>query len=156
MFILVKWVFWNYLNFGHIGPISALWGPQNFHHWWFPAMICYTHNSIFFMRGLYVVHILVKRVFSNDFIFGHIGQIFILWGLKMTPVSGSRPLSWIIFTQSTSYIAYTSATWVVRCFDLGPNFGPIMAKKWPLLAVSEQYIKHWSLNPLLTWCIHWF
>ena len=35
-----------------------------------------------------------------------------------------------------------------------PNFGPLVAKKWPQLVVCGHYQEYWSLNPLHTWYIH--
>ena len=35
-----------------------------------------------------------------------------------------------------------------------PNFGPLVAKKWLKMVVSDHYLKKYSHNPIQTWYLH--
>ena len=66
-------------------------------------------------------------------------------------------LSGIFIIQSTSYVLYKLANWVIRNnLNFGPKFRPSGDWKMaPIVMWSDHYLEYWSLDPLHTWCMHW-
>ena len=55
LYTLVKWVFKNYLIYGHVHQIMAIcWWLENGTNWWFLTIIWATDHGIHFMYGVYI------------------------------------------------------------------------------------------------------
>ena len=67
--------------------------------------------------------------------------------------------SGILIIQSTSYVLYKLANWVIRNDLNWATFAKFRPsgdwKMAPILMWSDQYLDYWSLDPLHTWCTHW-
>ena len=73
---------------------------------------------------------------------------------KVGQNSAFRPFSEKIFTRSNSNLVCI-LSWYAFGLRL-PNFSPLVATKWLKMAVSGLYLKHYSHNPMQTWCVHLF